>query len=91
MADMMHSGGGQSSGPIPSSAQEPLDWAKRAAQGFAIAASLGAGFSTFVGLRDFFTEHSGIFGWLLPISIAAVLTLVIAFCWHLLLEMASHD
>ena len=62
----------------------------RAAQACAIVASLGVGFSSFWGLRDFFIEQGGLIGWLLPLSLAIVVTVVVAFLWHTLLELAAH-
>jgi len=62
----------------------------RAAQGCAVLASLGVGFSSFWGLRDFFVDHSGLIGWLLPLSLALVVTVLVAFIWHILLELAAN-
>lgn len=67
---------------------EPLRYL-RVAQGCAIVASLGVGFSSFWGLRDFFIEQGGLIGWLLPMSLAAVVTVLVAFLWHMLLDLAS--
>ncbi|WP_127116237.1 hypothetical protein [Shimia sediminis] len=61
----------------------------RAAQGFAIVASLGVGFSSFWGLRDFFIEQGGLIGWVLPLSLAIVVTAMMAFLWHMLLDLAA--
>lgn len=62
----------------------------RSAQACAIVASLGVGFSSFWGLRDFFVEQGGLIGWLLPLSLAIVVTVVVAFLWHTLLELGAH-
>lgn len=62
----------------------------RTAQACAIVASLGIGFSSFWGLRDFFIEQGGLIGWLLPLSLAIVVTVMVAFLWHTLLELAAY-
>lgn len=63
----------------------------RVAQGCAIIASIGVGFSTFWGLRAYFVDQGGIVGWLLPLSLGIVVTVMVAFAWHMLMEMASHE
>lgn len=60
----------------------------RAAQSFAVLAALGAGFASFWGLRDFFVS-GGLVGWLLPLSLAIVVAGLVAFLWHVLLELAA--
>ena len=63
----------------------------RVAQGCALIASIGVGFATFWGLRDYFILQGGLIGWLLPLSLGTVVTVMVAFAWHMLMEMASDE
>lgn len=89
MSERIERHGGRQHGAVPGRGK-PAPQYLHAAQGCAILASLGVGFASFWGLRDFFQGHEGLIGWLLPLSISIVVTSMLCFLWHYLIELAAH-